>query len=98
MSGGSAKKTADTEAIETVRHQAAATLARIGLTPMALQFAPDGTVLGEWGERGDEPGEFRTPWGIALDGQGAVYISDPFGKRIQKFRLLPPLGPDTPSA
>jgi tripartite motif-containing protein 71 len=56
-------------------------------------FAPDGTVLGGWGTRGEEAGQFQEPRGIALDGQGAVYVADFFGERVQKFRLLPPLAP-----
>ena len=56
-------------------------------------FAPDGTVLGGWGTRGEEAGQFQEPRGIALDGQGAVYVTDFFGERVQKFRLLPPLAP-----
>jgi DNA-binding beta-propeller fold protein YncE len=55
-------------------------------------FAPDGTPLGAWGELGSEPGQFQEPRGIALDGQGGAYVTEWLGRRVQKFRLLPPLG------
>jgi DNA-binding beta-propeller fold protein YncE len=45
------------------------------------------------GERGEAAGQFQEPRGIALDGQGAVYVADFYGERVQKFRLLPPLTP-----
>ncbi len=32
-----------------------------------------------------EPGQFRSPWGITVDGAGDVYISDTGNQRIQKF-------------
>ena len=32
-----------------------------------------------------EPGQFRSPWGIAIDDVGDVYVSDTGNQRIQKF-------------
>ena len=32
-----------------------------------------------------EPGQFRSPWGIAVDGVGDVYVADTGNQRIQKF-------------
>jgi DNA-binding beta-propeller fold protein YncE len=32
-----------------------------------------------------EPGQFRSPWGITVDGQGDVYITDTGNQRVQKF-------------
>ena len=32
-----------------------------------------------------EPGQFRSPWGIAIDEQGDVFVSDTGNQRIQKF-------------
>ncbi len=32
-----------------------------------------------------EPGQFRSPWGITVEGTGDVYISDTGNQRIQKF-------------
>jgi tripartite motif-containing protein 71 len=35
--------------------------------------------------RAQEPGQFRSPWGVAVDGQGDVFVSDTGNQRIQKF-------------
>lgn len=32
-----------------------------------------------------EPGQFRSPWGIEVDGAGDVYVSDTGNQRVQKF-------------
>lgn len=55
----------------------------------------NGQFLAEWGEWGSNPGQFITPTGIALDELGDVYVSEAgdANERVQKFRLLPPLGP-----
>ena len=42
-------------------------------------------MIGAWGSQGDGPGQFDLPWGIAVDGQGAVYVADWANDRIQKF-------------
>jgi uncharacterized protein (TIGR03663 family) len=58
-------------------------------------FGPDGTFLRQWGNtckldtgescQGDGRGQFNEPWGIAVDGDGNVYVSDTWNHRIQKF-------------
>jgi len=35
--------------------------------------------------RAQEPGQFRSPWGVVVDGQGDVFVSDAGNQRIQKF-------------
>jgi DNA-binding beta-propeller fold protein YncE len=52
-------------------------------------------LLAKWGgglgpghasdPRAQEPGQFRSPWGITVDGQGDVFVSDTGNQRIQKF-------------
>lgn len=32
-----------------------------------------------------EPGQLRSPWGIAVDGHGDVYVTDTGNQRVQKF-------------
>jgi DNA-binding beta-propeller fold protein YncE len=32
-----------------------------------------------------EPGQFRSPWGVVVDGRGDVYITDTGNHRVQKF-------------
>jgi DNA-binding beta-propeller fold protein YncE len=55
-------------------------------------FAPDGTFIGAWGSSGIHAGQFTDPVGLALDGAGHIYVIEHYGHRVQKFRLLPPLG------
>jgi DNA-binding beta-propeller fold protein YncE len=45
----------------------------------------DGKLLLAWGAKGDKPGQFREPAGIALDEQGRVYVADTGNHRIQVF-------------
>jgi DNA-binding beta-propeller fold protein YncE len=47
--------------------------------PPPLEF------LGEWGTKGDGPGEFSNPAGIATDSIGNVYVADASSKFINKF-------------
>jgi DNA-binding beta-propeller fold protein YncE len=55
-------------------------------------FAPDGTALAQWGSPGTGTGQFSAPAGVAVRGPN-VYVAEYSGNRVQKFRLLPPLGP-----
>jgi DNA-binding beta-propeller fold protein YncE len=58
-------------------------------------FNSDGMPLRQWGTtckldtgegcQGDGRGQFNEPWGIAVDGDGSVYVSDTWNHRIQKF-------------
>ena len=38
-----------------------------------------------WGSQGTGPGEFDTPYGVAVDPAGDIYVSDRYNHRIQKF-------------
>ena len=42
-------------------------------------------VLRQWGSRGTDPGEFRSPQALALDATGQVYVVDQENHRVQKF-------------
>jgi DNA-binding beta-propeller fold protein YncE len=44
-----------------------------------------GKVVRAWGAKGDKPGQFRSPAGIALDEKGGVYVADTGNHRIQVF-------------
>lgn len=48
-----------------------------------FKFGPDGKFINRFGGDGDQPGQFRAPGTIAVDGQGRVYVSD--FKGIQVF-------------
>lgn len=45
----------------------------------------EGKTLGRWGEKGTKPGQFTLPHALCVDSQGAVYVTEIEGKRIQKF-------------
>lgn len=47
-----------------------------------FQFAPDGKFVNRFGADGDQPGQFRAPYAIAVDGQGRVYVSDVKGIQV----------------
>lgn len=49
------------------------------------KFSARGEFLFDWGRKGDQPGQFDLPHGIALDPQGRVYIADRSNARIQVF-------------
>jgi DNA-binding beta-propeller fold protein YncE len=40
------------------------------------RFAPDGSLLRSWGERGSGPGQFTLPHGIRVDPRGRVLVLD----------------------
>jgi sugar lactone lactonase YvrE len=48
-----------------------------------FKFSPEGKYLTRFGSDGDQPGQFRAPSAIAVDGKGRVYVSD--FKGIQVF-------------
>jgi DNA-binding beta-propeller fold protein YncE len=48
---------------------------------------PQGSVLGQFGGKGTEPGLFQTPHSIAIDSQQNIYVAEVVGKRVQKFIL-----------
>lgn len=41
-----------------------------------LKFTSDGKFVNKFGSGGDQPGQFRAPQSLAVDGQGRVYVSD----------------------
>jgi len=45
----------------------------------------EGKELERWGERGPRPGNFIMPHGITVATDGAVYVTDIDGRRVQKF-------------
>ena len=47
-----------------------------------FKFSPEGRFLNRWGSAGDEPGQFRAPDAIAVDGYGRVLVSDVHGVQV----------------
>jgi peptidylamidoglycolate lyase len=50
-----------------------------------VKFAADGRYEFEWGGKGDGPGGFNLPHGIAVDARGRVYVCDRSNSRLQVF-------------
>ncbi len=48
-----------------------------------FKFSPEGKYITRFGDSGDQPGQFRAPSAVAVDGKGRVYVSD--FKGIQVF-------------
>jgi outer membrane protein assembly factor BamB len=46
------------------------------LENQVYRFGPDGTYNDRFGSKGENPGQFRIPTNIAVDGKGRVYITD----------------------
>jgi hypothetical protein len=49
------------------------------------KYAPTGKWLKNWGSRGSGQGQFNIVHGIAIDGQGNVYVGDEGNKRVRVF-------------
>jgi DNA-binding beta-propeller fold protein YncE len=47
-----------------------------------FKFSPEGKYLTKFGDSGDQPGQFRAPSAIAVDGKGRVYVSDFKGVQV----------------
>jgi DNA-binding beta-propeller fold protein YncE len=56
-----------------------------GRANRALRMTAEGKVLETWGKRGPEAGNFFLPHGIAVGADGAHYVTEIDGKRVQKF-------------
>lgn len=54
---------------------------------VSVFISPRGKKLFSFGRKGSGVGEFISPNGIALDGEGNVIIADPDRHRIQKFTV-----------
>ena len=51
----------------------------------AAEVALDGTILSRFGRFGNQDGQFRLAHDVAVGPDGAVYVVDAWGQRVQKF-------------
>jgi tripartite motif-containing protein 2/3/tripartite motif-containing protein 71 len=51
------------------------------------KLARDGTLLGRYGSVGRDVGQFWTPWGVAVAGDGRVFVADTGNRRLVELRL-----------
>src|ERR1041385_6942749 len=47
-----------------------------------FKFGRDGKFINRFGSDGDQPGQFRAPYSIAIDGYGRVYVGDMKGIQV----------------
>lgn len=50
-----------------------------------LKMTLQGKVIASWGTTGAEPGNFQLPHGLTVARDGAIYVGEINGKRLQKF-------------
>ncbi len=50
-----------------------------------VKFSASGQFEFQWGTKGAGPGQFDLPHGIAIDGEGRVYVADRSNARVQVF-------------
>ena len=48
-------------------------------------FTSEGVFVSSFGSRGEGPGQFRFPRGVAVDYSGVVYVCDRDNNRVQIF-------------
>ncbi|MCZ6456355.1 MAG: hypothetical protein O6650_03800, partial [Actinobacteria bacterium] len=56
-----------------------------GATGRILKYAPDGTLITQWGRIGTLHGEFRTPHALEFDSQGRLWVADRGNHRLEIF-------------
>ena len=50
-----------------------------------VRYSADGKYLGEFGMRGNGPGQFQLPHNVVIDAKGQIYVSDRDNQRIEVF-------------
>ena len=50
-----------------------------------VKYDAEGNYITHWGGLGSEPGQFRTPHGLAWDSRGRLFVADRGNVRIQIF-------------
>lgn len=60
-------------------------IACLGFLPLAAQESKEPRFVLAWGKKGDKPGEFHSPIGIAITKKDEIYVTDLNNARVQKF-------------
>ncbi len=50
-----------------------------------VRYTKDGKYLGEFGTRGNGPGQFQLPHNVVIDAKGLIYVSDRDNQRVETF-------------
>ena len=50
-----------------------------------MVYTSGGQLVHEFGGSGSDPGRFNGPYGICVDGDGLVYVTDYYNRRVQVF-------------
>lgn len=50
-----------------------------------MRFSAEGKFLGQFGSRGNGPGQFQLPHNLVIDKQGLIYVSDRENQRVEIF-------------
>jgi hypothetical protein len=51
------------------------------------KFTPTGQSLGCWCGPGRAPGQLHSPWALAVDSRGRVFVVDTENHRVQRFHF-----------
>jgi len=52
-----------------------------------LEYSENGERIRAWGGRGERPGQFLVPHGLAYDGKSVLFVADRDNGRLQRFDL-----------
>ena len=72
-----------TDAVQDSKHNYY--VAEYGDYDRIQKFTPAGEYVYQWGEHGNEPGQFLRPQGLAIDEQDHLWVADASNHRIQVF-------------
>ena len=57
----------------------------VGIRGVVLKFTPEGKHLATIGRSGEQPHQFGQPWGIAIDSNDIMYITDESKHQVMMF-------------
>ena len=52
------------------------------------KFSPDGKFISKFGEEGEELGQFKSAYSMAIDSNDVIYVLDRGNDRIQKVNII----------